>query len=77
VIAIAVLAGLRPLLKARSYLAYSAIMTPLIVLVMGAGHPLGTGILVDRFIATLAGVALIIAANLAAARWTAPPRPSS
>jgi len=71
VIGIGVLASLRPLLKARSYLAYTAVMTPLIVLIMGANRPLGAGILFDRLIATLIGAGLVIAANLLAARWLA------
>ena len=45
-------------------------MTPLIVLLMGAGHPLDAGILADRLLATLAGVALVIASNVAAGYWT-------
>ena len=34
---IGVLAGLRPLLRARNYLAYTAAMTPLIILLLDAG----------------------------------------
>ncbi|HEY4251563.1 MAG TPA: FUSC family protein, partial [Roseomonas sp.] len=59
------LAAARPLLKARNYLAYSAIMTPLITLIMDAGQPLGLGVLADRLVATLIGAALVIATNLA------------
>ena len=33
------LATVRPLLRARNYLLYSAIMTPLVVLIMDAGRP--------------------------------------
>ena len=36
-----VLAGLRPLLRARNYLAYSAVMTPLIILLLDAGQAAG------------------------------------
>jgi len=61
---IGVLAGLRPLLKARNYLAYSAVMTPLVMLIVDAGAPLEAGILIDRFVATLIGAALTIFANL-------------
>jgi uncharacterized membrane protein YccC len=75
---IGVLAGLRPLLKARSYVAYTAVMTPLIVLIMGADRPLGAGLLLDRLIATLAGAGLVVAANLLAARWLAAlPQPTA
>jgi len=70
---IAVLAALRPLLKARSYLAYTAVMTPLIVLIMGADRPLDAGLLFDRLSATLAGAGLVVAANVLAGRWVAAP----
>jgi hypothetical protein len=40
---IGALAGLRPLLRARNYLAYSAGMTPLIILILdAAAHPAGS-----------------------------------
>jgi hypothetical protein len=73
VVSIGVLAGLRPLLKARSYLAYTAVMTPLIVLLMGASGPLDASILTDRLIATLAGAGLVVAANLLAGWWLTVP----
>jgi hypothetical protein len=63
-IGIGLLAGIRPLLRARNYLAYSAVMTPLIILIMDAGEPIAAGVLIDRLIATLVGAALTIAANL-------------
>jgi Fusaric acid resistance protein-like len=59
-----VLAGLRPLLRARNYLAYTAAMTPLIILLVDAGRPPGLGVLIDRLVATLIGAALVIATNL-------------
>ncbi len=59
-----VLAGLRPLLRARNYLAYSAVMTPLIILVLDAGRAPEVGILFDRLAATLIGAGLVIAVNL-------------
>lgn len=65
VLGVGLLAAARPLLKARNYLAYSAIMTPLIILVMDAGQPLDLSVLGDRLIATLLGAALVIATNLA------------
>jgi len=64
ILAIGVLAGLRPLLKARNYLAYSAIMTPLVMLLMDGGQPPGQGVLLDRLVATVVGAVLVIAANL-------------
>jgi hypothetical protein len=62
--AIGVLAGLRSLLRAKNYLAYAIAMTPLIILIMDAGRPLGTGVLIDRLIATLIGAALVITVNV-------------
>ena len=61
---IGVLAGLRPLLRARNYLAYTAAMTPLIILLLDAGRSPGVGVLIDRLVATLIGAALVIATNL-------------
>lgn len=59
-----VLAGLRPLLRASNYLAYTAVMTPLIILLLDAGRPPEAGILIDRLVATLIGAGLVIATNL-------------
>jgi hypothetical protein len=61
---IAVLAAIRPVLKSANYLAYSAIMTPLIILLMDLGPDsdlaaLGTT-LRDRLIATLIACALVL-----------------
>ena len=64
VVGIGLLAGLRPLLRARNYFAYTAAMTPLIILLLDAGRPPDIGILIDRLVATLIGAALVIAANL-------------
>ncbi len=65
VLAIAVIAALRPILKARNYLAYSAVMTPLIVMMMEFGQPATPMVMVDRLAATLAGCVLALAAG----RW--------
>jgi hypothetical protein len=61
--AVALLAGLRPLLRDRNYLAYTAVTTPLILALLDAGEPQGPRILVDRLVATLAGATLVVAAN--------------
>jgi len=60
---IGLLAGLRPWLKARNYLAYSAVMAPLVLLLLDGGGPLHAGVLIDRLLATLVGAALVAAAN--------------
>ena len=64
--AIAVFAGLRPLLKARNYLVYSAVMTPLVVLLLEFGRPFDPSIMVERLLATLAGCAIAMAADFVA-----------
>ncbi len=61
---VGILAGLRPLLRARNYLAYSAAMTPLIILLLDAGQTPDVGVLIDRLLATLIGAALVIVVNL-------------
>ncbi|HEX7389779.1 MAG TPA: FUSC family protein [Acidiphilium sp.] len=68
VVTIGVLGAARPWLRSRNYLAYSACMTPLIILILDADGPITGGILGDRLIATLIGVAMVIATNLAFAR---------
>lgn len=65
VASIGLLAGLRSLLRARNYLAYSAVMTPLVVLILDAGADGGANILIDRFVATLIGAGLTILAAVA------------
>lgn len=57
------LAGLAPWLRARSYLAYTAGMTPLVILLLNAGRPIAADVLVERVVATLLGAGLVIAAN--------------
>jgi hypothetical protein len=69
---VCVLATLRPWLRARNYLAYSAVMTPLILLVMDLGRPIGGTVLIDRLIATLLGTAIVIAVNVFAVRFIVP-----
>ena len=69
---VCLLATLRPWLRARNYLAYSAVMTPLVLLVMDLGAPIGGPVLIDRLIATLLGAAIVIAVNLLAVRFLVP-----
>jgi hypothetical protein len=61
---IGLIAGTRPLFKARHYLSYTAMMTTLIVLMMDFDQPPDASVLADRVLATFAGAALVIAANL-------------
>ncbi len=64
VVAVGVLAGLRPLLRARNFLAYTAVMTPLIILLLDMGRPPEPAVLIDRLVATLVAAGLVIATNL-------------
>jgi uncharacterized membrane protein YccC len=63
VICIGLLAGARPLLRARNYLAYSAVMAPLVLLLMDGTGPFGPQVLLDRLLATIIGVALAVLTN--------------
>jgi hypothetical protein len=74
VVVIATLAALSPWLRKRSYVAYTAATTPLVMLLTSGGETIGQSLLLDRLVATLIAAALVIAAYLAARRWmVAPP----
>ena len=60
---LAVLAGLAAWFRPRNYLAYTASMTPLIILLLDMGRPIEPAILVDRLVATAIGAGLVLAAN--------------
>jgi hypothetical protein len=71
-VAVCALAAAVPVARARSYLLYSAVSTPLILLVLDLGRPIETALLTDRLVATLIGGAIVIAGNVAA-EWVVPP----
>lgn len=71
---IATLAAASPWLRKRSYVAYTAAATPLILLLTSGGGTIAQGLLIDRLVATLIAAGLVIIAFLAAQRFT--PRPS-
>ena len=64
-----------PVARARSYLLYAAVSTPLILLVLDFGRPVEMALLTDRLVATLIGGAIVIAGNLAAERLLPSPVP--
>ena len=68
---IGILAAARPYLRARNYLAYTAVITPLILAILDAGATPGLALLVDRLLATLIGAALVLLANAALRRVAA------
>jgi uncharacterized membrane protein YccC len=50
--------------RARNYLAYAAISTPVILLVLDFGKPVQPSLLTDRLIATALAAAIVMSANL-------------
>lgn len=66
------LAALSPWLRARSYFAYTAATTPLVMLLTSGGTTIGQGLLIDRLIATLIAAALVIGAFRVAGRFAKP-----
>jgi hypothetical protein len=74
---IATLAALSPWLRNRSYVAYTAATTPLIMLLTSGGETIGQGLLIDRLIATLIAAGLVITAFLAARQLMPPPSPDN
>lgn len=77
VVVIATLAAASPWLRRRSYVAYTATTTPLIMLLTSGGEAIGQGLLLDRLVATLIAAALVIVAFLTARRLMPPPSPDS
>jgi hypothetical protein len=54
-VAICVLAAAATLLRARSYLAYAVVSSPVILLIMDLGKPIEIALLNDRLAATAMG----------------------
>lgn len=64
VLSVTVLGGFRPFLRARNYLAYSIVMTPLMMMAMGtADHALPASALLDRLFATVFAACLVLIGN--------------
>jgi hypothetical protein len=74
---ICLLATAASVARARSYLAYSAISTPVILLVLDFGKPVHTALLADRLVATLVGAAIVVALNVALDRLTSAATPDA
>lgn len=74
---IATLAALSPWLRKRSYVAYSAATTPLIMLLTSGGGVVGQRLLTDRLVATLIAAGLVILSFLAGRRLTPGPLPDN
>jgi hypothetical protein len=51
--------------RARNYLAYSVLSTPVILLVLDLGKPVQMSLLTDRLAATAMGAAIVVLANIA------------
>lgn len=65
---VALLGGVRPLFRARCYLLYSLVMTPLILLLMDFGRTPDMGLLRERPLATLIGAGLVLLTSMIASR---------
>jgi hypothetical protein len=61
---ICVLAIAASVARARNYMVYAAISTPVILLVLDFGKPIQTSLLTDRLVATVLGAAIVISANV-------------
>ena len=72
VVLIAGLAAISPWLRKRSYLAYTAATTPLIMLLTSGSATIGQGLLIDRLIATLIAAVLVVGAYALAAFFAKP-----
>jgi hypothetical protein len=71
---ICALATLAAVGRAGNYLVYAAASTPVILLVFDLGKPVAPALLTDRLVATLLGAAIVVAANFALDRLSAPSR---
>jgi len=70
---IAVMAAARPALRSANYVAYAAVMTPLVMLIIDLGAEPSWDLLADRLVATFAGCAIVLVLGyLAWFRYTGP-----
>jgi hypothetical protein len=60
VLVVMILAALRPLLKVRNYALYSAVMTPLVLILLEFGKPMTPDIITYRLIDTVIGFSIVI-----------------
>jgi len=60
---VGILAAGRAMLRTRNYLAYTVVMTPLVIALLDAGKPPEWSVLDDRAVATLVGAVLVLLAN--------------
>jgi hypothetical protein len=60
IVLVAVLAAARPVLKPANYTAYAAVMTPLVMLLIGLGQTPSLVSLADRLMATVAGCTIAL-----------------
>ncbi len=62
-LAICLLAIAASVARARNYLVYAVLSTPVILLVLDFGKPIQTSLLTDRLVATALGAAIVMSAN--------------
>jgi hypothetical protein len=70
-IIVCLLATMVPIARARSYLLYAVLSTPVILIVLDFGKPIEPALLTDRLIATIAGAGIVVAGNLIMDRFLA------
>lgn len=63
-ILVCILGTTAAVLRSRSYMLYSAVSMPVILLVLDYGKPIATALLTDRIVATLAAAAIVVVLNL-------------
>lgn len=54
--------------RRHNYMLYSMVATPLIMVLVGGGEPIGEAMLVDRLVSTVAGAVLLVAVNVVVAK---------
>ncbi len=69
-VTICLLATAASVARSRNYLLYSALSTPVILLVLDLGKPIQTALLTDRLVATAVGAAIVVALNVLMDRLT-------
>jgi hypothetical protein len=68
---VALLGGVRPLIRARNYLLYSLVMTLLILLILDAGRAADFSVPFERLLATLVGAGLVLSTGMVVSQLTA------
>lgn len=63
ILTLGIICALRLAVRSRNYLVFSALMTPVIMMILDVGRPIEVNLLFDRIAATLMGAGLVILVN--------------